>query len=92
MWGRAEYSQASQLFERALAIFETRMGPDHLDTARSLSNLADVLRDQGDLESTRRLYQRAVTIYEAHLAANDPETEKTRRKLEAVVAALEKQE
>jgi len=41
--GRADYAQAEELLERAVAIRESRVGPDHLDTAESLNNLALVL-------------------------------------------------
>ena len=46
---RAEYAQARPLHERALAINEKVLGPDHRDTASSLSNLAYLFTAQGDL-------------------------------------------
>jgi hypothetical protein len=40
---------ARPLVERALAICERALGPDHPDTAASLDNLAELIRDQGEL-------------------------------------------
>src|SRR6266511_3484534 len=56
---RADYPQARKLLQRALAIRETRLGADHPETAHSLTNLALVLRAQGDLRTARTLHERA---------------------------------
>ena len=40
---------ARPLYERALAIYEKSLGPDHPNTAFSLNNLAGLLQAQGDL-------------------------------------------
>ena len=50
---------ARPLYERALATFQARLGKDHPYTATSLSNLANVLADQGDLDAARTLYEQA---------------------------------
>jgi hypothetical protein len=44
---------ARRLHQRALVIYEARLGPDHPATAESLHNLADVLANQGDLNSAQ---------------------------------------
>jgi tetratricopeptide (TPR) repeat protein len=62
--GRAFYSEARLLFERALAICEKALGPMHPYTAMSLNNLALLLKDQGDLIGARPLYERALSIHE----------------------------
>jgi tetratricopeptide repeat protein len=38
LWKRAELTEAAALLERALAIRERRLGPNHPDTATSLNN------------------------------------------------------
>lgn len=43
VFARADYPQARELYERALAIRETRLGPDHLETMRSRERLAAVV-------------------------------------------------
>lgn len=44
----AAYREARPLFERALAIREKLLGPDHPDIATSLNNLAVLGQMQGD--------------------------------------------
>jgi hypothetical protein len=43
----------SRFFERALAISEKALGPEHPDTARSLNNLGLLLKAQGDVAAAR---------------------------------------
>jgi hypothetical protein len=43
-------------------------------TATSLSNLATVLKDQGDVAGARPLCERALAIYEKVLGAEHPDT------------------
>ena len=72
--GRAAHSQAAQLFRDAVAIREKTLGPEHSDTATSLNNLADVLRDQGDFAGARPLHERALAIRERALGPEHPDT------------------
>ena len=73
-WTRATSWGARPLYERALAISEKVLGTEHPDTATSLSNLADLLRDQGDLAEARALRERALAIRERRLAPSIPFT------------------
>ena len=88
---QGDLTGARRLHERALAIYEARLGPDHPHTATSLNDLAVVLRDQGDLAGARGLHERALAIYEARLGRDHPDTQRGRRNLAAVVAKLENQ-
>jgi tetratricopeptide (TPR) repeat protein len=72
--GRAAYSQARPLYERALAIREIALGPKHPDTAASLSNLALLLHAQGDLAAARPLFERALAIKESAFGPEHPST------------------
>ena len=88
---RADYQQAKELLERALAICETCIGPDHLDTAQSLNNLARVLYDQRDkrnLERARSLHERALHIREAQLPPGHPDIARSLTNLGAVLRPL----
>ena len=69
-----EYGQARPLLERALAIRERVLGPEHPDTAADLSNLAALLQAQGDYGAARPLYERALTIAERVLGPEHPNT------------------
>ena len=57
---QGDFTGARPLIERALAIREKALGPEHPDTATSLNNLAFLLREQGDLAGARPLYERAL--------------------------------
>jgi Tfp pilus assembly protein PilF len=71
-YGRSAYSPARPLFERALAINEKVLGPEHPDTATSLDNLAGVLHDRGELVGARSLLERALAIREKALGSEHP--------------------
>jgi tetratricopeptide (TPR) repeat protein len=63
---------ARALYERALEIFETSLGPEHRMVGWSLNNLAMVLRAQGDLAVARPLFERALAISERTLGPEHP--------------------
>jgi len=64
---RGRYSQAVSLDERALSIYEQQLGPEHLDTASSINNLAGVYKNQGRHEQAEPLLLRALSIREQQL-------------------------
>lgn len=68
--------------ERALAIRERVLGPEHPDTAESLNNIGIVLQEQGDLAGARLYFERALTILEAKLDPNHPYTQSVRANLQ----------
>ncbi|MGH6847493.1 MAG: tetratricopeptide repeat protein, partial [Methylocella sp.] len=53
------YSEAEPLFQRALAIWEKALGPEHPDVATSLNNLALLYDAQGQYVQAEPLYRRA---------------------------------
>jgi tetratricopeptide (TPR) repeat protein len=75
----------SRVLERALAIREKSLGPEHPDTATSLNNLAALLRDQGDLAGTRPLLERALAIREKVLGPEHPDTATSLNNLAALL-------
>ena len=72
--GRAAYSTARPLVERALAIREKALGPQHPGTAWSLTHLAGLLRSLGDFAGARPLFERALAIREKALGSDHPDT------------------
>lgn len=76
-----DYPGARPYIERALAIREKVLGPEHSDTATSLNNLGYLLQDQGDLGGARPYYERALAIFEARLGAEHPTTRVVRKNL-----------
>jgi tetratricopeptide (TPR) repeat protein len=71
----ADYTTARVLYERALAIREQVLSPNHPDMGQSLNNLAGVLDDGfGDYEGARKLKERTLEIYEQVLGPDHPDT------------------
>jgi tetratricopeptide (TPR) repeat protein len=69
---RAEHQQARILLERALAIYEARLGNEAPETATCLNNLANALRGQGDLTSAHTRLERALGILKARVSPDNP--------------------
>ncbi|MBK8431210.1 MAG: tetratricopeptide repeat protein [Chloroflexi bacterium] len=76
-----ELTAARPYYERALAIRERALGPDHPDTANSLNNLAVLAYDMNDFPEAARLMRRAVAIREQKLGPNHSDTQSSRRSL-----------
>jgi hypothetical protein len=60
------------------------LGPDHPDTAWSLTNLGLLLRDLGQLEAARPYLERALAIREKVLGPDHPNTAAARRAIESI--------
>jgi tetratricopeptide (TPR) repeat protein len=71
---RARYAEAEPLYQRALAIYEKALGPDHPDTATSLNDLALLYDNQGRYVEAEPLLQRALAIKEKAQGSDHPET------------------
>jgi tetratricopeptide (TPR) repeat protein len=69
---QARYTESEQLFQRALEIRGKVLGPEHLEVAISLNNLASLYFRQGKYLETEPLYQRALGILEKALGVEDP--------------------
>ena len=66
--------EARSLAEQAIGIRERTLGPDHQDTADSVSNLAVVLQMQGNLKGAVAQFERALRIFEKRLGLQAPIT------------------
>jgi len=69
---QGNYEQAEPLHQRALAIWEKALGPEHLDVGASLNNLAGLYHAQGNYAEAEPLYQRALAIVEKVLGPEHP--------------------
>ena len=67
-WGEAE-----DLHRKALALQESRLGPDHPDVALSLNSIALLMMDRGELEAAAPLLERALAIFERTLGPESAE-------------------
>jgi len=66
-------SLAKPYSERALAIDEKALGPDHPSVATRLNNLGTLLKALGDYEAARPFMERALAIDEKALGPNHPD-------------------
>lgn len=82
---------ARDSLERALAIQEASLGPDHLNVHGTLVNLGHVLRDLGDLPAARDVFERALVICEERLGSDHPHTAALRADFDAVLTDLGEQ-
>ena len=71
--GRAEFTGARALFERALRIGEATLGAEHRTVATYANNLGSVLQAQGEVAGARVLFERALRIDEAAYGPDHPE-------------------
>jgi len=71
---RGQYGEAEPLLQKSRAITEKHLGPDHLETANCLINLANLYNKQGKYEQAEPLYQRAFTRLEKQLGSDHPTT------------------
>ncbi len=74
LYGAGRYEEAIPLAQRALAIREKALGPEHPDTAVSLNNLAELYSATGDYAKAEPLYQRALAIHEKARGHEHPDT------------------
>jgi len=88
LYSRAEYAEAKRKLERAIAIGEATLGPNHPNVATRLNNLGLVLRAQGDLAGAKAHYERALDITEALLDPDPSDVATRHNNLGLVLKAL----
>ena len=79
-----KYGEAHSLLERALSLTETVLGPEHVEVAFLLSNLADVDQQTRNLTKWGASCQRALEILERRLGPDDSRTARAVDRLGAV--------
>ncbi len=65
--------EVESLYQRALAVLQNSLGPEHPDVANILCELADLYNDQGKGTEAQLLYERAHAILEKALGAEHPD-------------------
>ncbi|MCJ1334712.1 hypothetical protein MMC10_011424 [Thelotrema lepadinum] len=72
-----QFDEAEELYKRALAGNEEKLGPQHSDTLRTVHNLAIVYRNKGRYDEAKELYKRALAGNEEKLGPEHPNTLRT---------------
>jgi tetratricopeptide (TPR) repeat protein len=68
---QGRYSEAIPLAQRALAIYEKSLGPDHPFVASALNHLAAAYKGQGRYADAEPLQKRSLAIYEKSRGPDD---------------------
>ncbi len=84
--GRGTIREALFLTERALAIFEVGLGPEHPYVAGALNNLGDLSVELGDLAAAQRAHERALAIREETVGPDSAAVAQSLSNLGAVAA------
>ncbi|MGK3987328.1 tetratricopeptide repeat protein [Sorangium sp. So ce136] len=69
---QGRYEDAIAPLERALALYENVLGPNHPTVAKALSNVAVLYRERGDYAQAEELHRRALAIREKALGLDHP--------------------
>jgi tetratricopeptide (TPR) repeat protein len=70
---RGAFDEALAHYERALAISEQELGPDHPEVPKTLTNIATAHLDRADYEQALGYFERSLALYEAVLGPDHPE-------------------
>jgi len=87
LYREGKYREAVAPAERALALREKALGPNHPDVAESLNNLAALYRAQGAYAKAEPLYARALEIREKALGPHHPDVAESLNNLAALYRA-----
>ena len=82
---RGRYSDSKPLAERALAVTEQVLGPEHAEVCKRHDTLGRVLQELGDYQGAKQHYQQALEIGQATLGPDHPFVAVYRRNLDDVV-------
>lgn len=72
--GLGLYSRAQALQERAVAIQQRTLGPEHPDTLRSMTTLANILSDEGHDNDAEKLMRQTLELDRKVLGPRNPAT------------------
>lgn len=74
LYRQSRHKEALPLFQQALLMRETILGPEHTDVAETLTLLAHIYYGSGQYTDAALLYQRALTIWEKARGPENPNT------------------
>jgi len=87
LYQQGRYAEAIPYAERALALREKVLGPEHPDTATSLNNLALLYDNMGSYDKAEPLFRRSLAIHEKVLGPEHPDTATSLNNLAILYAA-----
>ena len=87
-----EHQQAKQYYERALSIQLNKLGPEHVDVARTYRNMGRLHKGLGDHQQAREYYERALSVQVNKLRPDHVDEARTYRLLDDVQCVLDAQQ
>jgi serine/threonine-protein kinase len=84
----SKHAEARALYERALALREKVLGPEHPDFATSLNNLGNLFNDAGDYPEALAMQQRVLALRERVLGPEHPDVGISLNNLAIVVYSM----
>ena len=87
-WHRGDHASAKLLQELSLEVYERVLGGEHPETLKSRNNLAETLRDLGDLDAAKNLHEKTLKIRERVLGGEHSDTLTSRNNLAETLRAL----
>jgi tetratricopeptide (TPR) repeat protein len=88
LYKEGKYKEAIPIAEKLLVIRKKELGPEHLDTAESLGNLAFLYNAMGDPARAEPLYKEALEIRQKILGREHPDTATTLNNLGLLYEAI----
>jgi tetratricopeptide (TPR) repeat protein len=73
--------EAEEMHQQSLELRETVLSQEHPRTLMSMSNLADVLKDQGKYEQAEEMLRQALELQETVLGQEHPDSGSPKRGL-----------
>ena len=75
-YSSGKYAEGVSVAQEAVELSQSKLGPEHPDTATGLNNLAALYESMGAYDNALPLYQRSLAILEKALGPEHPDTAK----------------
>ena len=87
-----DHQQAKEYYERALSVRLKKLGPDHVDVARTYHIMGSLHLDLGDHQQAKEYYERALSKQLNKLGPDHVDVARTSRLLGDVQCVLDAQQ
>lgn len=86
-YAQGKFDQARSQMERALALREKALGPDHPDVAGAVNDIGNTFYAQGKYDEARSRYESVLALGQRHLGPDHPSIARSLTNLGAVLRA-----
>src|SRR5207247_10859102 len=85
---RSKYDKAEPLFQKALKLFEEKLGPNHYKAGAALDNLGALYREKGEYKKAESYGLRAVEVTEKARGRSEEHTSELQSRVGSVCGLL----